>query len=170
MRIIFSIEVASSVALAVFSDSKGSALCSTSASCGSWTPNVTPGDFANQVDIGGGRKLYLECHGTGSPVVILESGYHDSSQPWSLADAYPPAVLSGVACFTKVCAYDRPGTLLYADRPQYPRTDAANSAGRHERPPCSARGGPGTRPLHSGSSFIGWAVCAPLRTDLPGPT
>jgi pimeloyl-ACP methyl ester carboxylesterase len=76
------------------------------------------GDFAGSVDIGGGRKLYLECHGTGGPTVILESGYHDSSQPWSLSDAYPPAVLPGVARFTKVCAYDRPGTLLYTDPPR----------------------------------------------------
>jgi pimeloyl-ACP methyl ester carboxylesterase len=76
------------------------------------------GDFAGLVDIGGGRRLYLECHGAGGPTVILESGYHDSSQPWSLSDAYPPAVLPGVAGFTKVCAYDRPGTLLYTDPPR----------------------------------------------------
>jgi hypothetical protein len=40
--------------------------------------------------------MYLECHGTDSPTVILESGYHDSSQPWSLSDGYPPAVLAGL--------------------------------------------------------------------------
>ena len=56
--------------------------------------------------------------GTGSPTVILESGYHDSSQPWSLNDGFPPAVLPGVAGFTKICAYDRPGTLLYTDPPR----------------------------------------------------
>jgi pimeloyl-ACP methyl ester carboxylesterase len=71
-----------------------------------------------QVDIGGGRKLYLECHGTGAPIVVLESGYHDSSQPWGLADGYLPAVIPRVAGFTRVCAYDRPGTLLYTDPPQ----------------------------------------------------
>jgi pimeloyl-ACP methyl ester carboxylesterase len=75
-------------------------------------------DFAGPVDIGSGRRLYLECRGTGSPTVMLESGYHDSSQPWSLADAFPPAVLPGVAGFTKICAYDRPGTLLYTDPPR----------------------------------------------------
>ena len=79
------------------------------------------GDFAGPVDIGGGRHMYLECRGTGGPTVILESGYHDSAQPWSLNDAFPPAVLIGVARVTKVCAYDRPGTLLYTDPPSHHR-------------------------------------------------
>ncbi len=32
------------------------------------------GDFAGLVDIGGGRKMYLECRGTGSPTVVLVAG------------------------------------------------------------------------------------------------
>ena len=32
------------------------------------------GDFAGLVAIGAGRKMYLECSGSGSPTVILESG------------------------------------------------------------------------------------------------
>jgi pimeloyl-ACP methyl ester carboxylesterase len=121
LRIVLSIVVAASVTFAVVSacgGSRGSAQQSTSASRGSWTPNLAQGDFADQIDIGGGRKLYLECRGAGSPTVILESGYHDSSQPWSLSDGFPPAVLPGVAAFTKICAYDRPGTLLYTDPPR----------------------------------------------------
>ena len=31
-------------------------------------------DFAGLVDIGGGRRLYLECRGQGSPTVVLEAG------------------------------------------------------------------------------------------------
>jgi pimeloyl-ACP methyl ester carboxylesterase len=88
------------------------------ASLGSSAPSAGEQEFLGQVDIGGGRRLYLECHGTGAPTVILESGYHDSSQPWSLSDANPPPVLLAVAGFTKVCAYDRPGTLLYTDPPR----------------------------------------------------
>jgi pimeloyl-ACP methyl ester carboxylesterase len=79
------------------------------------------GDCAGPVDIGGGRKLYLACRGAGKPTVILESGYHDSSDPWSLSDAQTPvaprAVLPGVARFTRVCVYDRPGTIRYTDPP-----------------------------------------------------
>lgn len=88
------------------------------ASLGSSAPNAGEQEFLGQVGIGGGRRLYLECHGTGAPALILESGYHDSSQPWSLSDAHPPPVLPGVAGFTKVCTYDRPGTLLYTDPPR----------------------------------------------------
>jgi ABC-type glycerol-3-phosphate transport system substrate-binding protein len=28
-------------------------------------------DFAGLVDIGGGRQMYMECTGTGSPTVVL---------------------------------------------------------------------------------------------------
>ncbi len=73
------------------------------------------------VDIGGGRQLYLHCAGptTGRPTIVLESGYHDSSDPWSLTDAQAPA--RGPSTFerlsqeNRVCAYDRPGTFRYTD-------------------------------------------------------
>jgi hypothetical protein len=31
-------------------------------------------DFSGLVDIGGGRKMYMKCRGTGSPTVVLVSG------------------------------------------------------------------------------------------------
>ena len=68
------------------------------------------GDFAGLVDIGGGRKMYLECRGTGSPSVVLVGGLRASADDWSLADKSAPAVFPEVAKFTRVCAYDRPGT------------------------------------------------------------
>ena len=74
-------------------------------------------DFAGQINVAG-HTVYLECRGTGSPTVVLESGYHDLSQTWSLADGFPPPVLTRVAGFTRVCRYDRPGTLLYSDPPR----------------------------------------------------
>lgn len=74
-------------------------------------------DIAVPVDIGGGRSLYLECHGSGGPTVILESGYHDSSDLWTISDVQPPVaaepVLPALARTNRVCAYDRPGTLRY---------------------------------------------------------
>jgi pimeloyl-ACP methyl ester carboxylesterase len=79
------------------------------------------GDFAGPIDVGNGRQLYLECHGKDSPTVILESGYHNSSDPWSYSDAATPAVgpavLPALAGDHRVCAYDRPGTLRYPDPP-----------------------------------------------------
>jgi hypothetical protein len=44
------------------------------------TPTPPP-DFAGLVNIGG-RKMYLECRGTGSPIVILESGYRNDADIW----------------------------------------------------------------------------------------
>jgi pimeloyl-ACP methyl ester carboxylesterase len=84
-----------------------------------------------QVDIGGGRRLYLRCAGSGSPTVVLESGIHDSSDPWTLTDVKPPvpkspSVFAGLAKVTRVCAYDRPGTIRY-DKPD-PHITARSTA------------------------------------------
>jgi pimeloyl-ACP methyl ester carboxylesterase len=84
------------------------------------TSIAVSGDFAGLVDIGGGRQMYLICRGEGSPTVILESGAGNDADIWDTVglapDSAQTAVLPGVARFTRVCAYDRPGTLLDADR------------------------------------------------------
>jgi pimeloyl-ACP methyl ester carboxylesterase len=90
--------------------------------------DAAQGDFAGLVDIGGGRRLYLECRGTGSPVVVLEAGYRSSARIWSedlhQSGAPRPMVLAGVAAFTRVCAYDRPGTVaLLNDNVRQSRSD-----------------------------------------------
>jgi pimeloyl-ACP methyl ester carboxylesterase len=75
---------------------------------------VAKGDFSGLVDIGG-RSLYLECGGHGSPTVILEAGSLGRGDVWSRDNLKPAGaramVLPGVAKFTRVCAYDRPGTI-----------------------------------------------------------
>ncbi len=80
------------------------------------------GNFPGQITIGPGRKLYLRCAGRGAPTVVLESGIHDSSDPWTLTATTPPvlpsqSVFSGVARYTHVCMYDRPGTIRYTNPP-----------------------------------------------------
>jgi pimeloyl-ACP methyl ester carboxylesterase len=75
------------------------------------------GDFAGRVDIGG-RSLYMECRGRGRPTVILEAGLRSRGDFWSVAQdpaTNPATVLDGVAQFTRVCEYDRPGTTLGVD-------------------------------------------------------
>ena len=97
-----------------------------------------PGRFQGQVDIGDGRKLYLSCSGRGTPTVILQSGYHDSSRLWSFDEPTPPAVGPSVeerlAERVRVCSYDRPGNRgpqrpARAHGTQYARRAAANRGG-----------------------------------------
>ncbi len=72
-------------------------------------------DFVSLIEIDDGRRLYLECRGAGSPTVVLEDGYRSSARVWSedfrQLGAPRVMVLAGVAAFTPVCAYDRPGTV-----------------------------------------------------------
>src|SRR5215216_199379 len=78
------------------------------------SPSAASGDFSGLVDIGG-RSLYLECHGTGSPTVVLISGYRASGRFWTddLLQSETPRemVMAGVANSTRVCTFDRPGTV-----------------------------------------------------------
>jgi len=77
-------------------------------------------EFGELVDLGGHREMYLECKGTGSPTVVLISGTRGAHDDWTdLIDAKNPtgamkpgesAVFPQVSKFTRVCAYDRPGT------------------------------------------------------------
>jgi pimeloyl-ACP methyl ester carboxylesterase len=78
--------------------------------------DASRGDFAQRVAIDGGRELYIECRGAGSPTVVLEAGTGDLADIWSRVPPGPgQAVLPAVAQFTRVCAYDRPGTYLLPD-------------------------------------------------------
>ena len=76
-------------------------------------PTGAQGDFAGLVDIGG-RKMYLECSGQGSPTVVLVAGFGSSARYWTddLRAENPPRtmVFPRIAATTHVCAYDRPGT------------------------------------------------------------
>lgn len=88
------------------------------------TPTPSSGDFAGLIDIGGGRQLYLECRGSGSPTVILEAGFRTRADVWTDDLVQPAAprtmVLPGVAQFTRACAYDRPGTATVLDDGLHP--------------------------------------------------
>jgi pimeloyl-ACP methyl ester carboxylesterase len=53
------------------------------------------------IDVGG-HRLYIECTGMGSPVVVLQSGLGESSSYWS-------RIAPAVAASTTVCTYDRAG-------------------------------------------------------------
>jgi pimeloyl-ACP methyl ester carboxylesterase len=80
---------------------------------------VEESGFAGLVDIGGGRQMYVECSGTGSPTVVLASGLRGAADVWSMSSAGEgaPTVFPEVANFTRVCAYDRPGTVVGGESP-----------------------------------------------------
>ncbi len=75
------------------------------------------GHFAGPVELDEGRELYMECRGAGKPIVMLEAGLRSRGDFWSVAqdESTPkPYVQQGIAKFTRVCEYDRPGTTLGA--------------------------------------------------------
>lgn len=49
-----------------------------------------------------GVAVYLDCRGSGSPTVVLESGLGTGAAGWGF-------VLLDVAAFTRTCTWDRPG-------------------------------------------------------------
>jgi pimeloyl-ACP methyl ester carboxylesterase len=65
---------------------------------------TNPGTSAGSgqlVDVGG-HRLYIECTGSGGPVVVLQAGLGASSSSWE-------RIAPAVAASTTVCAYDRAG-------------------------------------------------------------
>jgi pimeloyl-ACP methyl ester carboxylesterase len=54
------------------------------------------------VPIGGGRSLYLDCVGAGTPTVVLEAGLGGGADAWK--DVQPQ-----LGRVTRTCAYDRAG-------------------------------------------------------------
>jgi len=68
------------------------------------------------VDIGG-RSVYLDCRGTGSPTVVLESGMGGGAGSWGM-------VLDAMASTTRTCAYDRPGLGSSGPRGRHTLADA----------------------------------------------
>jgi len=96
------------------SSGSGGAATSTAASSSAPASSAVSGDFAARVTVGG-RQVYLECHGSGRPTVLLQSGYGNGGDIWSAATAHPPAVAPGLAATNRVCVYDRPGSVLSVD-------------------------------------------------------
>ena len=75
------------------------------------------------VDVGG-RKMHIDCRGTGSPTVILESGLGTGgTTDWTL-------VHDEIASFTRTCAYDRAG-IMWSDPKDTPQDAAAVTEDLH---------------------------------------
>lgn len=81
-------------------------------------------DYGRFVDVGG-RKLYLECMGIGSPTVILEGGLGSggaaSGRIWNQLNGRN-TIQPDIAQETRVCAYDRAGYGFSDQGPVVPHT------------------------------------------------
>lgn len=126
-------------------------------------PAAAKSDFAGTVDIGGGRKMYLECAGSGSPTVILVSGQRGSGQEWRMtqSQAAPPEapVFDQVAPTNRVCAYDRPGTPVgnsfsRSDPAPQPTTAGAAVADLHALLSAAGEAGPFVLVGHSFGGMV----------------
>lgn len=93
------------------------------------------------VDIGG-RRIHLDCRGSGAPLVVFESGLDlYGSLSWS-------AVQDSVARITRACSYDRAG-IMWSDRSGAARNGAAIASDLHEALKLAGEQGPYVMVGHS---------------------
>lgn len=79
-------------------------------------PTSSAGDgIRGQFDVGGGRHLFLECRGTGTPTIVLDAGGGDDHSTWS------SEILDPLRAAARTCVYDRAGTGLSDAPPEHRR-------------------------------------------------
>ncbi|MFE4499649.1 alpha/beta fold hydrolase [Rhodococcus sp. NPDC056743] len=144
------------------------------------TATLENSDFAGSVDIGNGRSMYLTCKGTGSPTVVFVSGRSDRADIWKTVTEPNPtdtAVFDGVAETTRVCAYDRPGTVTITGEqvepsrstpvPQ-PTTAADGARDLHDLLSAADVPGPYVLVAHSWGGLIARLYADSYPTDVDG--
>jgi pimeloyl-ACP methyl ester carboxylesterase len=97
-------------ALALLALAPMAAACGSAQATATTSAAKTQAAFSGRVDIGGGRKMYIQCRGSGSPTVVLISGLQIAGDLWDSPLGKSPTVFQTVAKTTRVCLYDRPGT------------------------------------------------------------
>lgn len=144
---------------------------------GSESAKPGPGHpFGGLVAISATRKMYLECRGTGSPTVVLVPGLDSSSDAWTTSQAKSePPVFDAVARFTRVCTYDRPGTVVGDDLTPSPTTPVpqpttAQDSVRdlHALLRASGEAGPYVLVSHSYGGLIARIYAGEYRHDVAG--
>jgi pimeloyl-ACP methyl ester carboxylesterase len=103
-------------------------------------PSGTAAASARKVALPDGRRLFLDCRGKGSPTVVLEAGLRNRADVWSTlaTPGQTTTVFGTLARETRVCAYDRPGTVSAdltgrsrSDPVRMPRSTGALAADFH---------------------------------------
>jgi pimeloyl-ACP methyl ester carboxylesterase len=94
------------------------------------------------VDVGGGRRIQIDCRGSGSPTVVLESGLDNyGSLSWA-------AVHDSMAATTRVCAYSRAG-IMWSDPSDAPFGLTSEARDLHNALSGAHEPGPYVRVGHS---------------------
>ena len=137
-------------------------------------PSVAPAaDTAGPVDIGDGRGMYLECRGDGAPAVVIIAGAKASAADWTEAPPGAPNVFAAVGAFTRVCAYDRPGTPVgeapsRSDPVPQPRTAADATADLHALMAAAGIATPAVLVAHSYGGVIARLYARTWPDDVAG--
>lgn len=93
------------------------------------------------VDIGG-RRIHVDCRGTGAPTVVFEAGLDVyGSLSWS-------AVQDPISQITRACSYDRAG-IMWSDRANGARDAAAIAGDLHRALQAAGENGPYVMVGHS---------------------
>jgi pimeloyl-ACP methyl ester carboxylesterase len=98
------------------------AVCGSSAATTREGSSERPAITTREVAIGGGRRIEMQCRGSGSPTVVLISGTRGAWDDWTTVGdpaegrprPGPSAVFPQIARTTRVCGYDRPGVSTLA--------------------------------------------------------
>ena len=80
-------------------------------------PAEPPANAKNFIKLADGRRMYMDCQGTGLPAVIFDSGSGGGAQAWT-------RVQPDIAKTNMACTYDRAG-LGVSDPGPFPRDAAA---------------------------------------------
>ena len=118
--------------------------------------NPMPGQLVNV----NGRKMHIDCIGTGTPTVILDSGLGDGFLSWS-------KVQPEIARFTRVCSYDRAG-VGYSDPSSEPRTSKVIAQELHALLQAAAIGPPYVTVGHSMGGYNVRAFTSAYRSEIVG--
>ncbi|WP_354174111.1 alpha/beta hydrolase [Arthrobacter sp. UYEF36] len=132
-------------------------------------------DIAGTFDIGG-RKMYMQCTGHGSPTVILISGGGIAADLWDSPLGKQPTVYPTIAKTTRVCAYDRPGTtraraeggISRSDSVPQPVTPSSSVADLHALLAAAGETGPFVLAAHSYGGLVARLFAHQHPTEVAG--
>jgi pimeloyl-ACP methyl ester carboxylesterase len=111
-------------------------------------------------DVGTGRRIHMNCMGSGSPAVVFESSLGGSSVDWYV-------VQPQVAAFTTACAYDRAGAG-WSDAATLPRDPASSAEDLHRALAKAGISGPFVVVGHSYGGYVARVFAGRYRTETVG--